>query len=152
MGRRISYKVSSSGISGRRRGVSLRRRPQHILPGTVDLTLLFWDFYTFYILGLLDSTTRRSWPCRSKIVQASSKRHTQGRIALNDKSHWEVSFFLYFLLFFFFFSFSFLFFRNPPRVKICPGPGRRRVNCSPCDLPWPWGWGWGSAARRRSEE
>ena len=90
--------------------------------------IMRWDgpvstvLYLFFATGVAHShKTDGEWPRK---LSRPHPKDTQGRIPLNDKSYWEVSFFsLFFFFFSSFFSFSFFFFRYPHKVKICRGRG-----------------------------
>ena len=86
--------------------------------------IMWWDgpfstvLYLFFATGVAHShKTDDEWPRK---LSRPHPKDTQGRIPLNDKPYWEVSFFsLFFFFFSSFFPFSFFFFRYPHKVKIC---------------------------------
>ena len=87
--------------------------------------IMWWDgpfstvLYLFFATGVAHShKTDDEWPRK---LSRPHPKDTQGRIALNDKSHWEVSFFfLFFLLFFFFFFIFFSSFSATPQGSKLP--------------------------------
>ena len=95
--------------------------------------IMWWDgpfstvLYLFFATGVAHShKTDDEWPRK---LSRPHPKDTQGRIPLNDKPYWEVSFFsLFFFFFSSFFPFSFFFFRYPHKVKIF----RSRQELSSC--------------------
>ena len=95
--------------------------------------IMWWDgpfstvLYLFFATGVAHShKTDDEWPRK---LSRPHPKDTQGRIPLNDKPYWEVSFFsLFFFFFSSFFPFSFFFFRYPHKVKICRDGGRNWVH------------------------
>ena len=89
--------------------------------------IMWWDgpfstvLYLFFATGVAHShKTDDEWPRK---LSRPHPKDTQGRIPLNDKPYWEVSFFsLFFFFFSSFFLFLFLFFPLPPKGQNLPAP------------------------------
>ena len=87
--------------------------------------IMWWDgpfstvLYLFFATGVAHShKTDDEWPRK---LSRPHPKDTQGRIPLNDKPYWEVSFFsLFFFFFSSFFLFLFLFFPLPPKGQNLP--------------------------------
>ena len=97
--------------------------------------IMWWDgpfstvLYLFFATGVAHShKTDDEWPRK---LSRPHPKDTQGRIPLNDKPYWEVSFFsLFFFFFSSFFLFLFLFFPLPPKGQNLPRSRSHRLSSS----------------------